>query len=74
MNHDTRMSYCPFSFLKYVDFSKGDDSGFIRFEDPTAAEKARAFAAIADEGGLIMKGHIVSLEPVSGKETTSSLN
>jgi len=57
-----------------VDFSIGEDSGFIRFEDSTAADKARAFAAIADEGGLTMKGHIVTLEPVSGKKTTASLS
>lgn len=62
----------PFSLLQYVDFSIGEDSGFIRFEGPAAADKARAFAAIADEGGLTMKGHIVILEPVSGKETTAS--
>jgi hypothetical protein len=49
-------------------------TGFIRFEDSTAADKARAFAAIADEGGLTMKGHIVTLEPVFGKETTASLS
>jgi lupus La protein len=63
-----------FFLLKYVDFSIGEDSGFIRFEDSTAADKARAFAAIADEGGLTMKGHILTLEPVSGKETTASLS
>lgn len=50
-----------------MDFSKGDDSGYLRFEESTAAEKARAFAALADEGGLIMKGHLVTLEPVTGK-------
>uniref|UniRef100_A0A0E0KSC4 La protein 1 n=1 Tax=Oryza punctata TaxID=4537 RepID=A0A0E0KSC4_ORYPU len=57
----------PFCPLKYVDFSIGEDSGYIRFEDSKAAEKARALAAISDEGGLIMKGHLVTLEPVSGQ-------
>ncbi|KAG8082540.1 hypothetical protein GUJ93_ZPchr0014g47506 [Zizania palustris] len=56
-----------FGTVRYVDFSIGDDSGYIRFEDSNAAEKARAFAALADEGGLLMKGHLVTLEPVSGK-------
>ena len=56
-----------FSLLKYVDFSKGDDSGYLRFEESYAAEKARALAALSDEGGLIMKRHIVTLEPVTGK-------
>ncbi|KAG8082541.1 hypothetical protein GUJ93_ZPchr0014g47506 [Zizania palustris] len=56
-----------FGTVRYVDFSIGDDSGYIRFEDSNAAEKARAFAALADEGGLLMKGHLVTLEPVSGQ-------
>ncbi|CAN6268402.1 unnamed protein product [Urochloa humidicola] len=64
---DIKEEFTKFGTVRYVDFSKGDDSGFIRFEDSTAAEKARAFAAIADEGGLIMKAHIVTLEPVSGQ-------
>ncbi|KAF8703589.1 hypothetical protein HU200_032406 [Digitaria exilis] len=64
---DIKEEFTKFGTVRYVDFSKGDDSGFIRFEDSTAAEKARAFAAIADEGGLIMKAHIVTLEPVSGE-------
>jgi lupus La protein len=67
LREDIKEEFTKFGTVRYVDFSKGDDSGFIRFEEPTAAEKARAFAAIADEGGLIMKGHIVSLEPVSGQ-------
>ncbi|KAF8704244.1 hypothetical protein HU200_031742 [Digitaria exilis] len=64
---DIKEEFTKFGTVRYVDFSKGDDSGFIRFEDSTTAEKARAFAAIADEGGLIMKAHIVTLEPVSGE-------
>ncbi|PAN38901.1 hypothetical protein PAHAL_7G205900 [Panicum hallii] len=67
LREDIKEEFTKFGTVRYVDFSKGDDSGFIRFEEPTAAEKARAFAAIADEGGLVMKGHIVSLEPVSGQ-------
>ena len=53
--------------LKYVDFSIGDDSGYLRFEDSKAAEKARMAAVLADEGGLIIKDHIITLEPVTGK-------
>lgn len=55
-----------FFFLKYVDFSIGDESGYLRFEDSKAAEKARMSAVLADEGGLIVKDHIVTLEPVTG--------
>lgn len=64
---DLKEEFTKFGTVRYVDFSIGEDSGFIRFEDSTAADKARAFAAIADEGGLTMKGHIVTLEPVSGQ-------
>jgi lupus La protein len=50
-----------------VDFSIGDDSGYLRFEDCKAAEKARMAAVLADEGGLIIKEHIITLEAVTGK-------
>lgn len=60
------LSLHMFFFLKYVDFSIGDDSGYLRFEDSKAAEKARMSAVLADEGGLIVKDHIVTLEPVTG--------
>ncbi|KAL6652459.1 hypothetical protein ACP70R_011384 [Stipagrostis hirtigluma subsp. patula] len=64
---DIKEEFTKFGTVRYVDFSKGDESGYIRFEDSNAAEKARAFAALADEGGLIMKGHIFTLEPVTGQ-------
>jgi len=56
-----------FGTVRYVDFSIGDDSGFLRFEDSKAAEKARMAAVLADEGGLIIKDHIITLEPVTGE-------
>ncbi|KAF8653361.1 hypothetical protein HU200_062287 [Digitaria exilis] len=58
-----------FFLLKYVDFSIGDDSGYLRFEDSKAAEKARMVSVLADEGGLIIKDHIITLEPVTGKNS-----
>ncbi|VAH33760.1 unnamed protein product [Triticum turgidum subsp. durum] len=64
---DFKEYFAKFGTVRYVDFSKGDISGYLRFEESTAAEKARAFAALADEGGLVMKGHLVTLEPVSGQ-------
>lgn len=67
LREDFKEHFAKFGTVRYVDFSKGDDSGYIRFEDSKAAEKARAFAALSDEGGLIMKGHIVTLEPVTGQ-------
>lgn len=56
-----------------MDFSIGDNSGYLRFEDSKAAEKARMSAVLADEGGLIIKDHIVTLEPVTGKSSSCSL-
>ena len=56
-----------------MDFSIGDNSGYLRFEDSKAAEKARMSAVLADEGGLIIKDHIVTLEPVTGKNSSCSL-
>ncbi|XP_047068210.1 la protein 1-like [Lolium rigidum] len=64
---DFKEYFAKFGTVRYVDFSKGDDSGYLRFEESKAAEKARALAALSDEGGLIMKGHLVTLEPVSGQ-------
>lgn len=44
----------------------GEESGYIRFEVPEAGQKARALAVMADEGGLTVKGGLVTLEPVTG--------
>lgn len=55
-----------------MDFSIGDNSGYLRFEDSKAAEKARMSAVLAD-GGLIIKDHIITLEPVTGKSSSCSL-
>uniref|UniRef100_A0A0E0K294 HTH La-type RNA-binding domain-containing protein n=1 Tax=Oryza punctata TaxID=4537 RepID=A0A0E0K294_ORYPU len=64
---DLKETFKKFGTVRYADFSIGDDSGYLRFEDPKAAEKARMSAVLADEGGLIVKDHIVTLEPVTGE-------
>jgi len=64
---DLKEALKKFGTVRYVDFSIGDDSGFLRFEDSKAAEKARMAAVLADEGGLIIKDHIITLEPVTGE-------
>lgn len=53
-------------FVKYIDFKIGEESGYIRFDDPEAAQKARAAAVLAEQGGLVVKNCIAALEPVSG--------
>ncbi|KAF2304485.1 hypothetical protein GH714_031996 [Hevea brasiliensis] len=40
---------------------------YVRFEQPEAAQKARATAVLAKEGGLIVKNFIAILEPVTGE-------
>lgn len=51
----------------------GDDKGYIRFDVPEAAQKARAAAVLSKEGGLVVKNFIATLEPVTGKEETTSI-
>ncbi|TVU29288.1 hypothetical protein EJB05_20848 [Eragrostis curvula] len=64
---DLKEAFNKYGTVRYVDFSIGDDSGYLRFEDSEAAEKARVSAVLTDEGGLIIKDHIVTLEPVTGE-------
>lgn len=60
-------------YVKYIDFKIGEESGYIRFEEPEAAQKARAAAVLTDLGGLVVKNFIATLEPVSGRHQPSSL-
>ncbi|KAK2968653.1 hypothetical protein RJ640_012496, partial [Escallonia rubra] len=55
---------------KFVDFKMGADSGCIRFGDAEAAQKARASAVLAEEGGLLVKNYIATLDPVTGRHQT----
>ncbi|CAN6245078.1 unnamed protein product [Urochloa humidicola] len=64
---DLKEALKKFGTVRYVDFSIGDDSGYLRFEDSKAAEKARVAAVLADEGGLIIKDHIITLELLTGE-------
>ena len=41
-------------------------SGYIRFEETEAAQKARAAAVISEKGGLAVKNFIAILDPVTG--------
>ena len=54
--------------LKFIDFKIGAESGYIRFEEPEGAQKARAAAVLAQEGGLSVKNFIAVLEPVTGMQ------
>ncbi|KAL8537178.1 hypothetical protein ACS0TY_012382 [Phlomoides rotata] len=66
LREDLQNVFKKFGIVKYVDFSMGSDSGFIRFEDAGAGQKARAAAVLATEGGIIVKNFIAVLDPVTG--------
>lgn len=51
----------------------GDESGYVRFEEPEAGQKARAAAVLAEEGGLIVKNYIAFFEAVVGMYLCPSL-
>ncbi|RAL52928.1 hypothetical protein DM860_007696 [Cuscuta australis] len=63
---DLKSLFQKFGTVKYVDFKTGSDSGYIRFEKAEAAQKARAAAVLAAEGGLSVKNFIATLDPVTG--------
>ncbi|XP_052209779.1 la protein 1 isoform X2 [Diospyros lotus] len=66
IREDLKGIFSKYGTVKFVDFKIGDESGYIRFEDAGAAQKARAAAALAEEGGLVVKNYIAYLDPVSG--------
>ncbi|XXG47998.1 hypothetical protein AAC387_Pa02g2552 [Persea americana] len=63
---DLKLALQKFGAVMFVDFRMGEESGYIRFEQPEAAQKARAAAVLLEEGGLIVKNCIVFLEAVTG--------
>lgn len=54
--------------LQFIDFTMGAESGYIRFEEAGAAQKARAAAVLAEEGGLMVKNYVAILDPVTGRQ------
>ncbi|XWS70340.1 hypothetical protein CRYUN_Cryun03dG0039600 [Craigia yunnanensis] len=66
LREDLKDVFKKFGTVKYVDFKVGDDKGYIRFDAPEAAQKARAAAVLAKEGGLVVKNFVATLEPVTG--------
>ncbi|KAJ0091451.1 hypothetical protein Patl1_12885 [Pistacia atlantica] len=65
MREDLKGVFKKFGTVKFIDFKIGAESGYIRFEEPEGAQKARAAAVLAKEGGLIVKNFIAILEPVT---------
>lgn len=66
MREDLKSVFQKFGTVKFIDFTIGAESGFIRFEREEAAQKARAAGVLAEEGGLVVKNFIAVLDPVTG--------
>ncbi|MBA0878595.1 hypothetical protein Goshw_022018 [Gossypium schwendimanii] len=66
LREDLKEAFKKFGTVKYIDFKAGEEKGYIRFDEPEAAQKARAAAVLANEGGLVVKNFIATLEPVTG--------
>ncbi|MBA0703474.1 hypothetical protein Golax_015795, partial [Gossypium laxum] len=65
LREDLKDVFKKFGTVKYVDFRIREDKGYIRFEQPEAAQKAHA-ASVSAEGGLVVKNFIANVEPVTG--------
>ncbi|CAI9772340.1 unnamed protein product [Fraxinus pennsylvanica] len=66
LREDLKSIFLKFGTVKFIDFKIGSESGYVRFEDAGAAQKARAAAVLAEEGGLIVKNFVATLDPVTG--------
>ncbi|GJS47257.1 La protein 1 [Tanacetum coccineum] len=67
---DLKSIFQKFGTVKYIDFKMGQESGYIRFEEADASQKARAAAVLTEEGGLVVKNYVAILDPVTGQDTT----
>jgi hypothetical protein len=52
--------------VQYVDYAKGDTSGFLRMDQSEDAQKLIAAAAAEPEGGLTIAKHLVTFEALEG--------
>jgi hypothetical protein len=44
----------------------GQESGYIRYEDSKGVETARAMSEVSDDGGLLVKDHIATVQVLTG--------
>ena len=52
-----------FGCVQYVDYAKGKESGFLRFNDPEEVQKLRE----ATKEGVTIFNHLVTFEALEGK-------
>ncbi|GAA0174976.1 RNA metabolism protein [Lithospermum erythrorhizon] len=67
LREDLKSVFQKFGTVKFIDFKIGSESGYIRFEDAQASQKARAAAVLANEGGVVVKNYVAILDPVTGE-------
>ncbi|WVY90425.1 hypothetical protein V8G54_035939 [Vigna mungo] len=67
VRQDLKVVFEKFGTVKYIDFKVGEESGYIRFEEPEGAQKARAAAVLSEKEGLVVKNCIATLDPVTGE-------
>lgn len=67
LREDLKTIFQKFGTVKFIDFQIGSESGYIRFEDASASQKARAAAVLADEGGVVVKNYVAILDNVTGE-------
>ncbi|KAJ3679521.1 hypothetical protein LUZ60_017532 [Juncus effusus] len=65
---DVQSVFGKFGTIKFIDFSRGENDGYIRYQDPEGGEKARAMAALSDQGGLTVKNYLATVEAVTGED------
>ncbi|KMZ74317.1 RNA-binding La domain-containing protein [Zostera marina] len=63
---DLKEIFQKFGTVKFIDFKIGDESGFIRFEDPDASSNARAAALISGDESFTVKKSVLTLQSVTG--------
>lgn len=61
-------------YVQYVDYAKGEATGFLRFDVPEDAQKLRAAAAIEPEGALTISKYLVTFEALEGTILCSGCN
>jgi lupus La protein len=66
LRDDVKAVFQKYGNLKFIDFRHGNESGYLRFDQPEGAQKARAAAVLTEEGGLAVKNFIATLEAVTG--------
>ncbi|KAK8314535.1 hypothetical protein V6Z12_D01G178400 [Gossypium hirsutum] len=50
LREDLKEAFQKFGTVKYIDFKAGEEKGYIRFDEPKAAQKARATSVLGNEG------------------------